>query len=100
MRCSSPRPSTRPSTGPRTSTTRFPTACPIERVDVGSDGALLLSPGDPLTAEYVFTQPGIELEGERVATGTNAELVLWRTDGPVVVAGATSNDELRERDCA
>ena len=77
-----------------------PDGLPIERVDVGSDGTLLLSPGNPLTAEYVFTQPGIELEGERIATGTNAELVLWRTDGPVVVAGATSNEELRERDCA
>ena len=77
-----------------------PDGLPIERVDVGSDGALLLSPGNPLTAEYVFTQPGIELEGERIAAGTHAELVLWRTDGPVVVAGATSNEELRERDCA
>ena len=77
-----------------------PDGLPIERVDVGPDGTLLLSPGNPLTAEYVFTQPGIELEGERVATGTSADLVLWRTDGPVVVAGATSNDEIRTRDCA
>jgi hypothetical protein len=77
-----------------------PDGLPIEHVDVGSDGTLLLSPGNALTAEYVFTQPGIELDGERVATGTNAELVLWRTDGPVVVVGATSNEELRARDCA
>ena len=77
-----------------------PDGLPIERVDVGSDGTLLLSPGHALTAEYVFTQPGIELEGERVATGTNAALVLWRTDGPVVAAAATSNEELRDRDCA
>jgi Dolichyl-phosphate-mannose-protein mannosyltransferase len=77
-----------------------PDGLPIERVDVGPDGALELSPGNPLTAEYVFTQPGIELEGEKVATGTNAELVLWRTDGPVVVAGATSNADVRTRDCA
>ena len=77
-----------------------PDGLPIERVDVGPDGRLLLSPGNALMAEYVFTQPGVELEGERVATGTNAELVLWRTDGPVVVVGATSNDELSARDCA
>ncbi len=77
-----------------------PDGLPIERVDVGSDGRLLLSPGDALMAEYVFTQPGVELVGERVATGTNAELVLWRTDGPVIVVGATSNDELSARDCA
>jgi hypothetical protein len=77
-----------------------PDGLPIERVDVAPDGSLLLSPGNPLTAEYVFTQPGIELAGERVATGTNADLVLWRTDGPVVVAGATSNEDVRTRDCA
>jgi hypothetical protein len=77
-----------------------PDGLPIERVDVGAEGVLELSPGNPLSAQYVFTQPGIELTGERVASGTNAELVLWRTDGPVTVVGATSNDELARRDCA
>jgi hypothetical protein len=77
-----------------------PDGLPIESVDVGSDGTLELSPGNRLTAEYVFTQPGIELAGEQVATGTNADLVLWRTDGPVTVVGASSNDELVARDCA
>lgn len=76
-----------------------PDGLPIERVDVGSDGALELSPGDPLVADYVFTQPGIALAGERLATGTNADLVLWRTDGPLAVVGATSNDELATRAC-
>ena len=77
-----------------------PDGLPIERVDVGAGGALELSPGSPLEAEYVFTQPEVELAGDRVATGTNAELVLWRTDGPVTVVGAASNDELRTRGCA
>jgi hypothetical protein len=77
-----------------------PDGLPIERVDVGAEGALELSPGNVLTAEYVFTQPGVELAAERVATGTNAELVLWRTGGPVTVVGASSNDELAARDCA
>ena len=77
-----------------------PDGLPIEQVDVASDGTLELSPGNPLSAEYVFTQPGIELTGERIATGTSAELVLWRTDGPVVVVGARSNRELKTRDCA
>jgi hypothetical protein len=77
-----------------------PDGLPIEHVDVDPGGALLLSPGDPLTAEYVFTQPGIELNGEKVATGTNAELVLWRTDGPVRVVGASSNADLATRSCA
>jgi len=77
-----------------------PDGLPIERVDVGADGVLELSPGNPLSARYVFTQPGIELAGERIASGTNAELVLWRTDGPVTVVGATSNDALARRACA
>ena len=77
-----------------------PDGLPIERVEVGEGGALLLSPGNPLTAQYVFTQPSFELQGERIATGTNAELVLWRVDGPVAVVGARSADELREQDCA
>ena len=76
-----------------------PDGLPIERVDVGSNGTLELSPGNALRAEYVFTQLGIELEGERVATGTNSHLVLWRTDGPVVVVNARSNDELARASC-
>jgi Dolichyl-phosphate-mannose-protein mannosyltransferase len=77
-----------------------PDGLPSERVEVSRDGTLELSPGEPLRAEFVFTQPGIELEGERVATGTSAELVLWRIDGPVVAVGAGSTEELRARDCA
>ncbi len=72
-----------------------PDGLPIERVDVGPGGALLLSPGNQLDAEYVYTQRGIDLDGERVATGTNAELVLWRVDGPVAVVGAETNDAAR-----
>ncbi len=77
-----------------------PDGLPIERVDVATGGALLLSPGNQLDADYVYTQRGVELDGERVATGTNAELVLWRVEGPVTVIGAETNDELRTRACA
>jgi hypothetical protein len=77
-----------------------PDGLPIERVDVGAGGTLLLSEGNPLRADYVFTQPGIELAGERVATGTNADLVLWRTDGPVRVVGATTNADVSKTACA
>jgi hypothetical protein len=77
-----------------------PDGLPIERVVVGTDGALLLSPGNQLSAEYVFTQRGLDLDGERVATGTNAELVLWRVGGPVRVVGAETNDELADAVCA
>ena len=67
-----------------------PDGLPIERVDVRADGRL-----GELEAEYVYTQPGIELVGERVATGTAARLVLWRVSGPVRVSG-----EPRPADCA
>lgn len=77
-----------------------PDGLPIERVNVGAEGTLLLAKDEPLIADYVFTQPGIELAGELVATGTNAELVLWRTDGAVRVVGASSNAEASERACA
>lgn len=76
-----------------------PDGLPIERVDVGPGGALLLAPGNALEAEYVFTQRGLELAGERVTTGTNAELALWRVDGPVAVVGAESNAELAAAVC-
>jgi hypothetical protein len=76
-----------------------PDGLPIDRVDVSPSGALELSPGDPLRAEYVYTQPSVELDGRRVATGTAADLVLWRVDGPVRVVGAMSNAELRKAVC-
>ena len=76
-----------------------PDGLPIDRVDVSSSGALERSPGSPLRAQYVYTQPGVELAGTRVATGTAADLVLWRVDGTVRVVGATSNAELRKAVC-
>ena len=53
-----------------------------------------------IVADYVFTQPGIELDGRRVAEGTAAGLVLWEVDGPVRVVGASSNAALRRALCA
>ena len=75
-----------------------PDGLPIERVDVAPSGALELS-GNPLRAEYVYTQPGIRLAGRRVAEGTAARLVLWDVGGPVRVVGATSDEQLRRRAC-
>jgi Dolichyl-phosphate-mannose-protein mannosyltransferase len=77
-----------------------PDGLPIERVDVGAGGGLETASGETLAAEYVYTQPGIELAGTKVASGTGAELVLWRVDGPVRVVGARSNADLRTPDCA
>jgi dolichyl-phosphate-mannose-protein mannosyltransferase len=76
-----------------------PDGLPIERVDVAASGLLERS-GRPLVADYVFTQPGIELDGRRIAEGTAAGLVLWQVDGPVRVVGAASNEQLRRKLCA
>jgi hypothetical protein len=73
---------------------------PIERVDVDTDGVLREESGASLETEYVVTQPGIELDGRQLATGTNAGLVLWRTDGEVRVLGARSDEDLRTADCS
>jgi hypothetical protein len=78
----------------------LPDGLPIDRVDVGKRGVLLLATGKPLVADYVYTQAALELEGQRVATGTAAGLVLWDVAGPVRVVGATSNAELRRNACA
>jgi hypothetical protein len=75
-----------------------PDGLPIERVDVSRSGVLEHS-GNPLVADHVFTQPGIELAGRRVAKGTAAGLVLWDVEGPVRVVGATSNAGLRRLVC-
>ena len=76
-----------------------PDGLPIERVDVSPAGELEKSPGNPLVADYVFTQPGVRLAGSRIAEGTNAHLVLWHVGGPVRVVGAGSAAELRRQVC-
>jgi hypothetical protein len=76
-----------------------PDGLPIETVDVSPSGTLEISAGVPLRAEYVYTQPGVELAGRRVGTGTAAKLVLWQVEGPVRVVGAMSNAELRKAVC-
>ena len=76
----------------------IPDGLPIERVEV-EDGRLVLPSGDPLEAEYVLTQPGIELDGRRVGTGTAAGLVLWQTDGAVRTVGAPATADVRTADC-
>ena len=77
-----------------------PDGLPIERVDVNSAGELEKSPGNPLVADYVFTQPGVRLAGRRIAEGTAAHLVLWHVGGPVHVVGARSAEQLRRNACA
>jgi hypothetical protein len=60
-----------------------PDGLPLDRVHVGPGGRFLRPDGDPLVADYVVTQPGIELGGRRVAEGTGAGLVLWEIRGVV-----------------
>lgn len=78
----------------------IPDGLPILRVDVASDGELASAGDEPLRADYVVTQPGIELDGEELGRGTAANLVLWRTNGPVRIVGATSNAGVTTRDCS
>ena len=82
------------STAPRTSATRFPTACPSSASTSAASGALELSPGRPLVADYVFTQPGIELDGQTRRRGTPPGSCSGEVGGPVRVVGASSNAEL------
>ena len=65
-----------------------PDGLPFDRVDVGSGGRLLLTDGEPLVADYVVTQPGLEFEGRRVAARPAAGLVLWETRGVVRLGDA------------
>ena len=78
----------------------IPDGLPIRRVDVVPGGALADEAGDPLDADYVVTQPGIELAGEELGRGTAADLVLWQTESPVRVVGAARNDDVQTEDCS
>ena len=60
-----------------------PDGLPIERVDVGAGGALELSPGSPLRAEYVFTQPGSSWRASGSRRGRTRSSSSGETDGPV-----------------
>jgi hypothetical protein len=63
-----------------------PDGLPLLDVHVGARGRLVLGDDEPLVADYVVTQPGIELDGRRLAVGTGAGLALWETHGAVRLA--------------
>ena len=77
----------------------IPDGIPLDRVEVES-GRLVFEDGTPFLADFVYTQPGIELTGQRLGTGTAAGLVLWRTDGEVGIVGAETTADVRTADCA
>lgn len=63
-----------------------PDGLPVESTHVGPGGRLLRANGSPLVADYLVTQPEIHLVGQQIAHGTGANLVLWKTGGPVRLA--------------
>ena len=68
------------------------------RVSVSRNQVLVPS-GSPLVADYVVTQPGVEVVGRRVAEGTRARLVLWRVGGQVRLLEAHPAIELQRLAC-
>jgi hypothetical protein len=72
---------------------------PTEPARVEPDGAVVLASGAPLVSDYVLMQPGVDVEGRRVAEGTSARLALWETAGPVRLAGVGSTAELEAAVC-
>ncbi len=76
-----------------------PDSLPADSVRVERDGLVALSSGAPLVSDYVLVQPGVEIEGRRVADGTSARLTLWETAGPVRVVGLRSTAELEAAAC-
>jgi hypothetical protein len=80
--------------------TSVPDGLPIAHVNTGAGGVFLVDPGgEQLVADYVYTQPGIALDGRKVAGGTTAGLVLWEVRGPVRAPGVGSNAELAAAAC-
>ncbi len=76
----------------------IPDGIPLDRVEV-VDGRVVFEDGRPFVADFVYTQPGIELSGKRLATGTAAGLVLWETGGEVRMASARTTADVRTADC-
>ena len=77
----------------------IPDGIPLDRLEVES-GRLVYEDGAPFAADFVYTQPGIELMGAKLATGTAAGLVLWQTDGEVRMVDAETTADVRTADCA
>ncbi len=78
----------------------IPDGIPIDRVDVDG-GRLVFESGTPLVADYVVTQPGIELDGAPGRDGNDGRArSLARRAGEVRMTGADTNADVRTTDCA
>ena len=100
-RCSSPRRSTRPSIAPRTSATRLPDGLPdrASRRRRGRHATPLAGrTADARTTSSPSRASSSRASGSR--PGRTRSSSCGARTAPCVVAGATSNDELSERDCA
>ncbi len=73
---------------------------PSAEVRLAQDGAIVTSTSEPFVADAVLAARGVELDGERIATGTTLPLVLWKVDGPVRLTRARTLAELQEAVCA
>ncbi|HET7513631.1 MAG TPA: hypothetical protein VFJ60_02360 [Gaiella sp.] len=76
-----------------------PDGLPQDRVDLNAAGELVRTNGQPLHARYVVAPADLTLDGDRIATGSGANLILWRTEG-VVTLGSPSRTELARRSCS
>lgn len=76
-----------------------PDSLPYSDVRVMRSGHLLLSSDERLRANYVLTEPGVRLDGRRLAQETRARLTLWEVRGQVRVMGVGSNREFEQAVC-
>jgi len=72
---------------------------PTHPVHVGADGTVLAEGGAPLVAPYLVAPSGVPVVGRRLAEGTEVGLVLWRTAGPVRIAGAAADADVLAEAC-
>jgi hypothetical protein len=76
-----------------------PDALPYLDVHVVPSGHLLLASSERLRATYVLTEPGVRLDGRRLAQATRAGLTLWEVRGDVRVQDVRSNHEFERAVC-
>jgi len=73
---------------------------PTHQLHVERDGTLVTDRGTPLDVRYVVVPHGVGVRGRRLAVGTNASLVLWRTAAGIVqIPGARSDADVVARAC-
>jgi hypothetical protein len=72
---------------------------PTHRLHVSADGTLRAPNGTPLAARYIVAPRGVQIAGRKLAVGTNARLVLWKTNGSVRFEGVTSDARFVREAC-